>query len=53
MKNRQYVSRHEHTKHLTESDIQKNVDGVYEFTNPTYWNTYTFEYFRNKHDDSL
>ena len=50
---RQYQTRHEHTKHLQANDFQRNDDGVIEFKEPQKYNPLILAYFRNRNDDSV
>jgi hypothetical protein len=50
---RQYNTRHEHTKHLQQEDFIKNAEGIIELKNPHKYNPLILEYFRNRKDDSV
>lgn len=52
-KNRQYATRSELIKTLTEEDFQINSDGVIEFKEPEKWNPIMLKYFTDRDDDSI
>lgn len=53
MRNRQYNSRHELTKHVKLDEIVKTDEGLLQFKNPEQWNNIILKYFTDRCDDNL